>query len=286
MKIAKRCVACDGESLTKSPAVLVPFIALRVFDWEPAVIDEGWQLRDIPQGNAVPICNSVACDSCGMLFLDMRFDDDEMAALYAHYRGPSYTAMRQRFEPDYVHRNELLRDGHGYLAEIEAFIEPHVQTPPRVLDWGGDTGHNTPFRGRAALHHIYDISAQPVIDGAAAVGVDVVHATEYDLIVFSNVLEHVSSPRATLTEIAAAMRKDTLFYAEVPHEALMQSVDGPRERRAKKRHWHEHVNFFSEESLEPIFAQAGLRIVERQSKLVSIAGREVHMFTILARLNV
>ena len=286
MKIAKRCVACDGENISKSPAVLVPFIAMRVFGWEPAVIDETWQLRDIPKGNAVSICNSVSCDDCGMLFLDIRFDEDEMAALYSNYRGPSYTALRERFELNYPARNELLREGHGYLPEVEAFIEPHLQGAPRVLDWGGDTGHNTPFRGRAAIHHIYDISGQPVIEGATAVSLDVVQATAYDLIVFSNVLEHVPSPRATLADIAATMRDHTLFYLEVPHEELMRLVDGSRERRAKKRHWHEHINFFSEESLDPVFDQAGLRIVERQSKPVWIAGREAHMFSILARLNV
>ena len=285
MKIARCCVACDGKNLTKSPAVLVPFIALRVFGWETAVVDDTWRLRDIPKGNTLSACNSVACDDCGMLFLDMRFDDEEMSALYSNYRDPAYTAMREGFEPGYSIRNALLRDGHGYLNEIECFIEPHLPVAPRILDWGGDSGRNTPFRGRASVHHIYDISGQPVIEGAVAVGLELVRATAYDLIVFSNVLEHVPSPTATLTEIAGAMQDGTLLYLEVPHEEVMRSMGGPQERRERKRHWHEHINFFSETSLDRVFVQAGLHILERQSRQVSVAGRDVFVFSILARLG-
>ena len=284
MKIAKRCVACDGAHLSANPAVLVPFIGLRVFGWNVAAVDESWQLRDVPKGNALSVCNSMACHACGMLFLDMRFDDEEMASLYAGYRSESYTAMRARFEPDYAPRNALLLGGHAYLAVVEQFIEPHLSSAPRVLDWGGDAGLNTPFRGRAAIHHIYDISGQPVMEGAISVDLGVARETAYDLVVLSNVLEHVPSPRTMLRSISAVMNTQTALYIEVPHEDTMRKWERPEDRLVRKRHWHEHINFFSAEALDSLIAQAGLRTIERKSHVVSVAGRDAHVFSIIAKL--
>src|SRR5437016_2710182 len=86
-RIASRCICCDGDQLAKSPAILMPFIAKRVFGWEPVEIMDDWGLRDIKSGMAYPLCNSVQCASCGVLFLDIRFSDSEMATLYSGYRG-------------------------------------------------------------------------------------------------------------------------------------------------------------------------------------------------------
>ncbi len=102
MKLAKRCVACDGDRLGHVPAVLMPFIADRIFGWRPTEISPEWGLRDIRAGNACSICKTMMCEDCGMLFLDMRFDDEEMAALYTDYRGDAYTTARDRFEPGYA----------------------------------------------------------------------------------------------------------------------------------------------------------------------------------------
>lgn len=284
MRIAKRCVACGGTDLARRPAVLMPFLARRIFGWEPAEIDAAWGLRDVPRGHALAGCNSVLCHACGMLFLDMRFDDEEMAALYAGYRGPDYTATRARYEPSYPARNALLLDGHAHLPEIERLIAPHLSGPPRVLDWGGDTGRNTPFRGRTALHHVHDISGEPVIEGAHAVTAAEARAGTYDLVVSSHVLEHLPDPRAALRDLAAAMRPGTLLYVELPHEDAIRLHPRPADRLAHKRHWHEHVNFFSESALDRLLEAAGLRPVQRLSRPVHVAGRDVHVFSLLARL--
>ena len=53
----------------------------RIFGWRPTEISPEWGLRDIRAGNACSICKTMMCEDCGMLFLDMRFDDEEMAAL-------------------------------------------------------------------------------------------------------------------------------------------------------------------------------------------------------------
>ena len=259
MKLAKRCVACDGDRLEHVPAVLMPFVADRIFGWRPTEISPEWGLRDIPAGMASSVCKTMMCEDCGMLFLDMRFDDEEMAALYADYRGEAYTTARDRFEPGYTARNDILLEGSAYVDQIEAILEPYLGATPRVLDWGGDTGVNTPFRSRAKQHDVYDISNRPMVEGARAIDLDAVKTNVYDLIVFSQVLEHVPYPRESLREIANTMRPETVLYVELPHEEVVRLSDDPAQRLNRKRHWHEHINFFTPSALNAVFADVGLR---------------------------
>ena len=283
MKIATRCVCCDGTRLTRTPAVLAPFVAARVFGWEPAEIKPEWGLRDVRPGNAYGVCNSLECAECGALFLDMRFDDDEMSALYTGYRDEAYTAARERFEPGYAARNAHYLAGSPYVATIERFLEKHMPPHPRILDHGGDTGANTPFRGRIALHHVYDISGMPTVEGAVAVDLPRARDTTYDLIVTSQVLEHAPRPAAMLTEIASLMRDQTMVYIEVPHEPIIRDARPGVPNGPRKRLWHEHVNFFTTDAIDAMLARAGLAPIDRQSTPVIAGGREAHVFCVLAR---
>ena len=283
MKIAKRCVSCGGQRLKRSPAVLMPFVAARVFGWEPIEIRPEWGFRDLPADRACSVCQSLMCEDCGMLFLDMRFDDEEMGALYDDYRGLRYTALRDRFEPGYAARNAIFADGSTYLSSVEATLASRVPEAPRVLDWGGDSGLNTPFRHAASAHHVYDISGCPVVEGARTVTLNEARSETYDLITSMQVLEHLPSPRETLDEIAATMKPETLLYVEMPHEDLMRSSADPHERLARKRHWHEHINFFTPESLDALFKTCGLTIIERTSHPVHAGGKDWHNFRIVAK---
>jgi Methyltransferase domain len=282
-RIADHCVCCQGTQLNRSPSILMPFVANRAFGWEPVEVTAEWGLRDIQLGHAYPLCNTVQCADCGAMFLDIRFDDAEMAALYADYRGEAYTELRERFEPGYRARNQIYVDGSPYIPQIEAFLERHLRDMPKVLDWGGDTGLNTPLRDRCALHHVYDISGKPVVEGAMRVDKKVIDETEYDLIVFSNVLEHVPYPVDTLREIAAAMARETLLYVEVPYEDLMRANPGSVEIFRQRRHWHEHINFFSEASIEPLLDASGLQAVEIAQMQIAAGGRQAHVFSIVCK---
>lgn len=283
MKIARSCVCCGGDRLQRSPAVLMPFLACRIFGWEGVEITPDWNMRDLPLGHAQAMCSTLACDDCGLLFLDMRFDDEELGALYADYRGSDYAATRSRFEPNYEARNRILNEGSHYIPAIESLLAPYVGEAPRVLDWGGDTGLNTPFRGRAAIHHVYDISQKPAVPGAEIVGRDQARSGTYDLVVSSNVLEHVPAPGEHLEEIASALGPETILYLEVPHEDIVRLVPDQQDRPAQKRHWHEHINFFTGDSLDAMLARSGLEQLSRVSHPVSAGGKGSHVFSIVAK---
>jgi hypothetical protein len=281
VNIARRCLCCDGERLRRSPAVLMPFVAHRVFDWEPVEITPDWGMQTLKLGMAYPLCNSLQCQACGMLFLDIRFDDAEMDRLYGGYRGPDYTAQRERFEPGYAVRNAALTERAPYLALVEAMIGPHLSRPLHILDWGGDTGLNTPFRDGADSISVYDISGLSMAEGVTAIDRTGLAAAPFNLVVCSNVLEHVPAPAALLDEIAAVMKPETLLYLEVPLEAYVAENPGAENLAAGKKHWHEHVNFFTETALRTLVARCGLRLVHFETLETEIYGRLGRQFCLL-----
>lgn len=249
---ASRCICCLGTSLLRTPAVLMPFLAKRVFNHDPVEITAEWGLRDLRPGMAYSLCNTLECNDCGVIFLDYRFSDHELSLLYKDYRGEEYTTMRTSYEPGYAATASHYQGRAAYLNSVEEFLAPHLPVRPRVLDWGGDSGINSPFRFSAESLHIYDISGVEVCPEGTKVSLDECFEHSYDLIVCSQVLEHVSYPFSLLQQIAKLLhcRPKTLLYLEVPLEELfIKPRCDSTPRGGAKRHWHEHINFFSPYSL-------------------------------------
>lgn len=280
-RIATQCVCCGSRELQASPAVLMPFVAERAFGWRPVVIDSSWGLRTIPNGQAYSVCNSLYCVQCNFIFLDIRFSDFEMSRLYDDYRGEAYTSLRDKYEPGYALRNEELNKAIPYLEEVESFINPYVSLSPAVLDWGGDTGKNTPFRDKNSILHVHDISLKPVIPGACSVTKEETLKWDYDLVVCSEVLEHIPYPSEMLLEIRDRMHEQTVLYLEVPHEPLISSgMDNPA---LHKKHWHEHINFFSVEALKRLLGLCGFSVVDIRSSSIFLGGAEVEILQVIAQ---
>jgi len=280
-RVARQCVCCGGNQLHSSPAILMPFVAHRTFGWEPVLIDDSWGLQTIRTGNAYTICRSLWCADCQFLFLDLRFTESELASLYREYRGEEYTALREFYEPGYAARNVGLQAGIRHLDQIEEFLRPYLPLRPTVLDWGGDTGQNTPFRSSAERVDLYDLSQQPVLEGIQAVSREEALANTYSLIVCSQVLEHVPYPADLLQELCPMMGPETICYLEVPHEALMR--DSPDMAHLRKRHWHEHINFFSTPSLHNLAHGVGLEIVTMRELVLPNPEGESAVFQVACR---
>lgn len=259
MEIAQRCVYCDSDGLERSPAIIMPFIAHRALGYAPVEITHDWGLRDVPPGQCQARCNTMYCPNCGGLFMDLRFGESEMAALYKDYRGQAYTVQREQYEPGYQLRNdELLHQSHA--TRVEDFLAGKLPKRPKILDWGGDDARNTPFRQSADYCHIVDISGKGTLPGTLAITPAEALANNYDLVVLSHVLEHLPSPSSLLETVAPLVHRGARLYIEVPYEKLMIELarDGAGLAWQAKRHWHEHVNFFSKAALEASASRAGL----------------------------
>jgi len=152
------------------------------------------------------------CGECGFLFLDIRFSESELSNLYHDYLGEEYNSLRESYEEGYSHRNDRLKA--GINTNIEEFLQPHLSFPISILDWGGDTGKNTPFKNKNEALDIYDISKKDVIDGARIVSKSEAHSKKYKLVVCSNVLEHVPYPSDLLNDIKKRWIKNLCFSSK------------------------------------------------------------------------
>ena len=258
-RVADQCICCGSASLNAAPAVLMPFVAHRALHWAPAVIDESWGLQTLKSGMAYSVCRSLQCDGCGLLFSDIRFSDDELGRLYRDYRGADYTALREKYEPGYTLRNQALQGQIDYGDLLERFLDPLLPNQElSILDYGGDSGKNTPLRRRARQHDVFDISNTPVVIGALAVNRAEAVRNCYDLIVCSNVLEHVPYPSDLLEDIRRVMGPQSLLYVEVPFESIMREYG--EAAITHKKHWHEHINFFSPRAISSLLSNVGLKV--------------------------
>jgi hypothetical protein len=220
-----------------------------------------------------------------MLFLDIRFSNSELESLYSGYREKEYTELRDKYEPGYKIRNKGLLSGINYLDDVEAFLKPMLTFPTRILDWGGDTGKNTPFKNNLTLFHIYDISNITPIQGAISVTKEKAYSTDYDLIICSNVLEHVPYPSELLIEIKSAMSKNTILYLEMPYEEIMRLGKDDTSILTKKKHWHEHINFFSEKGLRSLIHLCGLKVIALRDLNAQGGGNSNHLFQVACQLS-
>lgn len=260
MEIARRCIYCNHDTPEASPAIIMPFVAHRALGYALVEITHSWGLRDIPVGTCQARCNTLHCPHCGGLFMDLRFGEAEMTALYEDYRGPIYTALRDQYEPGYQQRNKELSNL-SHTLSVEKLLHGKIPKSPRVLDRGGDDGRNTPFRSTASCCHIVEISGKATLPGTLAVRPAEGLAYDYDLVVLSHILEHLPSPFSLLEVIAPLVHRGARLYIEVPYETLMAELafSGRTDSTwQNKRHWHEHINFFSKTALSALIARAGL----------------------------
>ncbi len=264
----ERCICCNSTNIRKNPAFFMPFIADRVFQLPQIKIDTATTgLRDIRAGYSYLPCNSMFCLDCNHLATDVRFNDFQMNLLYSGYRNEEYISLRNFYEPGYAERNRIFHNKYHYSSIVDNFILPNLPIQPKnILDWGGDTGINTPLNYSLINHHIYDISDVDTISGAQRVGHGDLSNFVYDLVVCQHVLEHLPFPKDDITKLLSLLRDPSYFYFEVPHEPLMRndSID-----KLSKIHWHEHINFFSLKSLSKLLESCGLDVLSIKSSDIS-----------------
>jgi hypothetical protein len=253
-QIARTCVCCTGEQIEKSPAVLMPFVSSRAMGLFPIKIDSSWGIRDLQEGMAYFLCHSAFCSKCHHLFMDYRFSEHEMNSLYAGYMNEDYVRERIKFEPLFRPRREEFPE---LLESRESFIKSHMAVPSTILDWGGDSGERTPFLKTANKVFIVDISNNSVKAPAISITREGALKASPDLIVCSHVLEHIPYPRDFLSEVSDYISGESALFIEVPMEKIMRGDFRKFPPQVSKKTWHEHINFFSKDSLNKLLEELG-----------------------------
>ena len=272
MQITPNCPICLSDNITKSSAIMMPFLSYRIFGWMPFEINDETGFRSLKNGTAYQLCNTCFCNECNFIFCDIRFNDGEMAKLYREYRGPEYNKQRQLFETDYEATSDYLAEPLHYLSMVEAYISSQVSKFDKILDWGGDTGVNTPFTSENKSLYIYEISQKEELilpNGIHSLNSLSGKENSFDLITALHVFEHLSYPLEELTELIKYIAPGGHIYIEVPLEKIVDFETPLFSDAVTKKHWHEHLNFYSKKSLNKLFSKVGLEVIDVRSIDVS-----------------
>jgi len=267
------CVICDGAIRRLKQALVAPFLATRIWDRPPFCVD------------------LVQCKACGFMFYNPRLDSAEEGRLYANYRSEEYLRMRHASEPWYTasFNADLASPGSYKLrrSTLAAILRQHLGTRKieRVLDYGGDHGDLVFGLIDGASAFVYDISGVGAAEGVTSITEPA--ACRADLIINSNVLEHIGFPRSLVGEIVKAAPPGGIVFLEVPCEsplglariarrvaqagvmaltrpALARSVVRP----ASLYMMHEHINYFMEQSLAKLMSSCGCTVIAKGNYLL------------------
>ncbi len=275
-----QCVICDGLLRVIKRALVAPFLAERIWKKKPFCV------------------NLVACNSCGFIFYNPRPEDAELAREYVGYRSDEYFRMRRSSEPWYTEKFNADLASPAHYESRRAKLAPIFQellrgrTIRRVLDHGGDHGDlMLGLFGDAELF-LYDISGAAPAPGVASVSDPA--SCRPDLIINSNVLEHVGFPRQLVSQIIEAAPPGGLVFLESPCEnvlgwkrILRRIAQIPLMIASKPSNavhllqpatlfmMHEHINYYAERSLSTLMDKCGGEVIASGFyPLIATAGNE------------
>jgi Methyltransferase domain len=275
---------CGSSDFRKTiRGIVAPFLARRIWSREAFQVDLN------------------CCNVCDFIFFNPRLDAEEEERLYQGYRDAEYLRARHAVEPWYTERfnsefmqPDLLRRRKTALVEI---LGRRVSSNGscRILDFGGSHGELVKDLLPNSTAYVYDISNVAPLDGVTPCSdLAECRSHEFDLIICSNVFEHVGSPRAIFEQIREIAASKTLLWIEVPlespfnwnrrmrrlaQEAMLLALRprvGLSTLKPGMLHWmHEHVNFFNTRSLQALLRNGGFEVLASDSyRLRSPLGSE------------
>lgn len=262
-----RCIVCESSDLLQRNGLVAPFLAQRIWDRPPFPAD------------------LIECRGCGFLYFNPRLNCDEEQRLYRNYRTPEYQNARHATEPWYTEKlNASLFGEEAMQARRTAagnILNTHLPKGAlrSVLDFGGARGELIIGLIPGAQRFVYDISQLEPLPEVTKVELNC--GQKFDLVICSNVLEHVASPRNLLEQILSFCGPGSYIFLEVPGESPLQlqtrlkrlaqlAMLAPAHpalamrlvRLGTTNVMHEHLNFYSPKALRALLsAHSGLTTI-------------------------
>lgn len=254
------------------------------------------------------------CAACGFSWSERGLTEKQAHKLYVGYRGPEYFAQRHASEPWYSSKinasigSELsmMSRREAMAGTMESARKLAGERPVGVaMDFGGDKGQmlkDLPDQEK----WVYDLSGAELCPWAKKAGGLDEQKGRCDMAMACQVMEHVESPLELARQVVALVKPGGWVYLEVPFEQWRQASAGSAWRArwldaVARRSWlmmgldfvstasriafgwvppfgfwalREHLNFFTEKSLDAVGRAAGLEVVvvERNASGLAMVG--------------
>lgn len=289
------CPICNVRGDVVAAAYVAPFIL---------------QLSgDLPTGpRETALCR---CKECDFVYFAERFDDQTLATMYSGYRGEKYLSVRRSWEPWYsVAANSATAPGSKVVTErvdfltniLNSYID--IENIANIVDYGGDEGQFFPA-GYGGPKFVIEVSGKNLVDGVQSVASLADVPVKPHLVIAAHLLEHVVDPVGLVREVRSTLGEEGFFYVEVPLDRprVRHWHSTPRYRKylrwvsAHRRAWiaadflaglarnfglalprlgavkeSEHINYFSQQSLEALLKAGGFEILGSNVKPVTKFG--------------
>jgi 2-polyprenyl-3-methyl-5-hydroxy-6-metoxy-1,4-benzoquinol methylase len=220
----------------------------------------------------------VKCGSCGFIFLDANFTTKELDEFYR----PEYF----KESVDYFDEPSRTYMAGGLLDEIECFKQSG-----KLLEIGCAGG----FFLKLAKSRGFDVHGIEISKSASKfakkLGLDVQNATvenvkvrqKYDVIVLSNVLEHLIDPRRALEKINSWLEDDGIVFVGVPNfgSAVVRLQYYLNVFRYYNKHSlfsKVHLSYFTPDTLKKLCEDSGFKVMSFKSNLFAYTLYNVSRF--------
>ena len=210
------------------------------------------------------------CNSCRLLFVSPRPEEEEIAAIYEHDAGDvrARQSLARTRAPHAVahalHTLHLLRPHHarGSLLEIGAGSGLFLNEARRAGYTIAAVEPN-PLQ-TAFMAETFDIQCVP-----ARFGPETLQGECFDVIYHCNVMSHFPNPVETLAQIRSRLRPGGVLLMETGNFADVHPRFYPLIARTERFQLPDHLYFFGEQSLRLLLKRSGfrLRAMHRYSRI-------------------
>lgn len=238
---ADKCIVCGNQELTEFRGEIEAVLKDRMFNDFDAK------------------SKFLYCPQCHISFSEARPEDHEASRYYQNYMREEFLEHRKKYEGDSISQyQEWLETeapkGSALKKKIVGEIlekNINLEKIENVLDYGGSDGFMIPDNLASTKRYVYEIDNIEPIAGVTKVGKNELNSKKWDLILCTEVLEHVSYPMKIIKELLELLHEGGYLYLDVPYEGKGSSsyVEDKQEP-----FWiHEHINKFRPITFDKIF---------------------------------
>lgn len=159
-------------------------------------------------------------------------------------------------------------------SELSKFLPKNVKTSAKVLDIGCSTGSLLSYIKKKGYSRVYGIDPAPKcrIEAKKQYGLDVGTFDiksfnpkhKYDLIILSQVLEHLTDLKGSISRISSWLSQDGYIFIGVPNsEKFALAFDEPFGEFST-----EHINFFTKTSLSALMNNFSSTIIRQKDNVL------------------